>query len=501
MSQLTRIVAIVLNTRLMTVYKEDGTSVVYAQGDPRIRRLIDTATPLLTANGYADVDLSEGGEQQYADFEKKSGGLVRFFRVAKQKIADFFTAGEVGEPMKPTIMGNVPIPVPAKTPEALKEALDDLMAHAIPATSPEFNEAGLDIQQNIVEADGHTPKSHSSSEAEDTIMAMVGDTVVPGVELIKSQFTRAVKLGSTEGVKRFLERIGTVINERKHSIDDLLKFMERGDMPIADDGTIIIFKVLRKHPEDGYVDCHTRKVAQYIGTKVQMDPALVDHDRANECSNGLHVARRGYISSFSGDVCVMAKLAPEDVIAVPRYDANKMRVCAYHIIMELTPAQYSLLNQNKPITDDRKGKIMLAKAIAGQHVGTLRTTTIRGQQGTDLVYSHRSPTGPDVNIAIKNMSVAEPAKELAPVEALENPEKEYRAPVLDPKRIAQEVTKAMNSNPTYRDQIRELLPNIKDAETLAKILALKKASKKSWAVLGLTPKEIKAIEQSITESK
>ena len=72
---------------------------------------------------------------------------------------------------------------------------------------------------------------------------------------------------------------------------------------------------------------------------------------------------------------------------------------------------------------------------------------------------------------------------------------------LDPKRIAQEVTKAMNSNPTYRDQIRELLPNIKDAETLAKILALRKASKKSWAVLGLTPKEIKAIEQSITESK
>ena len=40
MSQLTRIVAIVLNTRLMTVYKEDGTSVVYAQGDPRIRRLL-----------------------------------------------------------------------------------------------------------------------------------------------------------------------------------------------------------------------------------------------------------------------------------------------------------------------------------------------------------------------------------------------------------------------------------------------------------------------------
>ncbi|MEL2330844.1 hypothetical protein, partial [Klebsiella pneumoniae] len=86
--------------------------------------------------------------------------------------------------------------------------------------------------------------------------------------------------------------------------------------PIADDGCIVIYKLLLKdgpsdHKEFSYRDIHSQKVPQSVGTLVCMNESLVDPDRRNECSNGLHVARRQYLGNFSGNVCVLAKVAPE----------------------------------------------------------------------------------------------------------------------------------------------------------------------------------------------
>src|SRR5690606_843747 len=137
----------------------------------------------------------------------------------------------------------------------------------------------------------------------------------------------------------------------------------------------------------------TRRVKQRIGSFVHMDENLVDPNRRNECSNGLHVARRGYVGNFNGDAIVLAKVRPEDVIAVPEYDANKMRVCGYHIVAELTPAQYEAINQNRPITDAAGGGELLAKVIAGDHIGIIEKVKITEHMGNGVVVTPVSPTG------------------------------------------------------------------------------------------------------------
>lgn len=380
MSKLTRIVAAVVDTKKATLYKADGNTVEIMQGDLRLRPLLEKIAPDLRKQGWSDVDLST--ENSWKQFEESTNGAVRLFRIAKDKLASLFGSKKVDMPIPGGVMGNVPSNMGA--------VLDEIIAHATPVTSENFSEEKVAVQRPTAE-NGETPNDRATdgvdthfAKSEDTIVAITPKgSIVPGVERIKSQFTSAAKSGNTVGMTRFLERLGAVIKDRTHTVQDLLRFMERGDLPVADDGTIVIYKKLYRSG-DHYVDPHTRRVTQRVGSYVHMDHSLVDKNRRNECSNGLHVARRGYIGSFSGDVVVLAKVRPEDVIAVPDYDANKMRVCGYHIVKELTPAQYQAINNNRPISDAEGGLELLAQVLAGDHIGITEMVKINGERGTKL---------------------------------------------------------------------------------------------------------------------
>jgi hypothetical protein len=56
----------------------------------------------------------------------------------------------------------------------------------------------------------------------------------------------------------------------------------------------------------------------------------VDEDWGVDCSQGLHVGSASY--QFSGDVKVLVKVNPKDVVSVPSNETNKCRVCAYEIV-------------------------------------------------------------------------------------------------------------------------------------------------------------------------
>lgn len=473
-----KIVAAILNTQHLKLYKPDGEVITLAQGDARIRPILDVAVPSINRDGFANISL-EVVEQKnsYSEFEEQSNGVVRFFRVAKSKLSGLFKAKEATPLPEALEVGAVPVPQSQEAKD--KSVVDEILKHAVPVSSPTFSEAGVAKQADVVEASGKTPGAHTSESAPDTIIAVVDNKVVPGVEKIKTQFGRAAKLGSTTGMENFLRRLSSVIHDRKHSVDDLLKFLERGDLPIAEDGSILIYKVLRK--QDGhYVDCHTRKVPQKVGSYVCMDETLVDHNRNNECSNGLHVARRGYIGSFSGDVCTLAKLAPEDVIAVPTYDANKMRVCGYHIIFELTPEMYNLVRSNKPISDCEAGKIMLGKAMAGDHIGIIEDVRITQQMGGGVKVTPRTD-------APKQPPVAE--VDVVPVEALSNPEKEALAPTVDPKTVINEVaalTRKEQAAQLYADYLStQGQDSTERQKSLDTLVAFKKSCKVGWEKLGI----------------
>lgn len=473
-----KIVAAILNTQHLKLYKPDGEVITLAQGDARIRPILDVAVPSINRDGFANISL-EVMEQKnsYSEFEEQSNGVVRFFRVAKSKLSGLFKAKEATPLPEALEVGAVPVPQSQEAKD--KSVVDEILKHAVPVSSPAFSEVSVAKQANVVEASGNTPGTHTSESAPDTIIAVVDNKIVPGVEKIKTQFGRAAKLGSTTGMENFLRRLSSVIHDRKHSVDDLLKFLERGDLPIAEDGSILIYKVLRK--QDGhYVDYHTRKVPQKVGSYVCMDETLVDHNRNNECSNGLHVARRGYISSFSGDVCTLAKLAPEDVIAVPTYDANKMRVCGYHIIFELTPEMYNLVRSNKPISDCEAGKIMLGKAMAGDHIGIIEDVRITQQMGGGVKVTPRTD-------APKQPPVAE--VDVVPVEALSNPEKEALAPTVDPKTVINEVaalTRKEQAAQLYADYLStQGQDSTERQKSLDTLVAFKKSCKVGWEKLGI----------------
>lgn len=473
-----RIVAAVVDTTQLTLYKEDGTTIVIQQGDARLRTILEEATQPLIEQGWADVSIGTIAERnEFLEFEKASNGVVKLYRVAKSalgKLLGVINAEEIKEvvgvdTVEPTSIGAVPTKL-----VNTQNAVADILAHAIPVSSDNYHEEGMAKQSNVTEEGGGTPNHHPDQSHKDTIIAVVDGKVIPGMEFIKTQFSRAAKLGSTQGVENFLKRLGAVIHERKHSVEDLIKFLERGDLPIADDGSILIYKLLNRD-DKCYKDIHSGNVKQWVGAYVCMDVRLVDHDRRNECSNGLHVARRGYLSGFSGNVCVLAKLAPEDVIAVPQYDANKMRVCGYHIIRELTEEQFRLVKRNQPISDDPDGQILLAEVMAGQHVGRTHEVRITEQRGG----------GVKVKVVQETKEDREPIV-LAPVEALANPEQEKKDVPVDVLKLSEQLGQLSRA-----DKAKKLYEAYLDNEegALEALKAFKKASKVSWEKLGVPDPE------------
>lgn len=480
MTNIIKIVAAVVDTTQVTFYKQDGTTFNMQQGDPKLAAIIRQITPICARGEVAEVDLdsfASDAAKTFTDYEDRSSGVVKFFRIAKNKLASFFGSTPV-EIVEPTIIGSVGV-----TPEItqMATAIEEIMAHAQPVS------AGID--RAALESTGH--------EAE-TIVAVMGKTVIPDAHKLESQFKRSNEQENTIGMQRFMERVATVADKRSHSVKDLMRFMQRGDLPVAEDGCIVIYKVLLKrrlpeHQHFNYVDCHSQKVPQRVGTYVYMDESMVDMNRRNECSNGLHVARRAYIGGFSGDVITICKVRPEDVIAVPEYDANKMRVCGYHIISELPESDYMLLKANKPIASTA-GLKLLAEALAGQHSVADTEVKITGNKGNGILIKEHVTITPEIVKPVEAMP------DVAPT-VLETEVPIYVPEKVNVQALSAEVYEVVVTGKGRAEQAKELLDLWKAAKEADKVTKAKdlrdfKRSKKvGWDKLGITAKEAKAVEK------
>lgn len=581
MSNIIRVAGAALDTARLTLWLEDGETLEIPQGDPRIQEILDLIMPFLDLKQTAEFDLDEVCakppeapepvvENSYKEFEEKSGGLVRFFKVAKAKVAEFFGKIEEPEPVKkskpqPFRAGQFPVKkvVVTRKPEAsplaelVPEATNDLGADEAythepakpapapwtvegityeewvaknppPAPLPTLKEVLFDSEavvetknkaavteimkhaQPVTDKNFVKPKQTTTptedAQEEDTVIAVVDGKIIPGIERIQNQLDAvALKLGSQVGVTKFLQRLAEVIEKRRHSIDDLLRFMSRGDLQIADDGCIVIYKVLRRDSKPGYyVDCYTRKVTQRVGSYVHMDEAMVDPSQRDQCSNGLHVARRQYISGFSGDVCVIAKVAPEDVIAVPNYEADKMRVCGYHILFELPEDAYSKLKERKAITGSQVGEAQLGKALSGNHVGVLEMVKINGQKGNDVVVKQVADKAA-ADVEMKANDIQRNDRRAAPLACPDDrvdQEKPTPAAPVDPRKVVAKSAEAKELGVSARVlRARELAKAISDARNTVDelaaaeaLLSYKKKAKVSWTKLGIDSTMVNRVE-------
>lgn len=353
------IVGAIAGNNGITLYHEDGRETNLALEGWRTKVIMDKVTPILARSGKVEIDMTT--YDVHAHIEKKSRGLIRFVREKVASVRSWF---------RPSAEDKVSQNVEAFQPtQAVDDGTYGKHVYGVPAVAPEA----------------------------ETVVAIVGDKKLPGVEALEKHMEHALEVGDTEGVENFMRRCAAVIDKRGHSIQELLNFMRKGDLPIAKDGSIIAYKVLKTTSINGnahIVDCHSGKVMQKVGSRVVMDERLVDPSRRTECSAGLHVARRGYLSKFDGDVIMMIKVAPEDVIAVPLGEPDKMRVAAYHNVGEIPRGVHHLLRSNKPMTGDDAASRLLADVIAGNHVGVLEEVRITEAKGGGVIVTslvHQAP--------------------------------------------------------------------------------------------------------------
>lgn len=462
-----KIVGVIVDVHNVTMYKADGDTIVIPQGDPRVRDLVAKLVPAFDTNGPQSYMLQvEDMEDRnhFADAEKKMGGMVRFFKMVKSKAKELLE--KFVEPIEPMVLGtkeaikSPPVPVhmvggvPVDQDEFPVPETQEAKPKLPPAEERPLTKSAMAVAEIMAQAVPSSDKNFSVADMkggeETTVIAVMDDnTVIPGCEALAMQAQAMSEgMGSSTGMQNFLRRAGMI--KRGHSVEDLLKFIQKGELPLADDGCVLVYKLLNKTSKEGvFVDCHSGNVKQRVGSFVHMAETLVDPDRRQDCSNGLHVARRDYLRSFSGNVCVLAKLAPEDVIAVPQYDARKLRAKGYHIIAELSAADCDRVKSDKPMKD----QVLLGNAIAGNHVGILERVEITQSKGGGLRITPE--TG-----AVEGSPALDPSLSGSSLDHLPNPETNPEACKVDARALALEVAKPA---PVH---LHEDLPAVPLSETL-----------------------------------
>lgn len=618
------VVAVSVDARHVILFSPDGSSVTLAQGDPRITNIMAAVKEPLSEVPPRPVEVSLEMPRpimenpEFGEAEQASGGVIRFFKVAKKRIADWFKdepepAPAVAEPapsayVSPQTLGVVPgsevepaeevtlepgnydvllteflegnkvaviKAIRVTTGAGLKESADLVSASkpVMIATSVSAVKA-QDIREQVLLAGGQVqlvktptgdkpviepaaplapvapvektngeklaeanarldilesegikpsdPKFKEELTEDETVVAVTngGRTIIPEAQHLGNQLKAATTLKDFTGFQKFLERLGTVVNKRRFSVEDLMKFMKHGDLPIADDGSIVIYKRLTKSGKDKqgrdiYVDVHSRRVTQRVGSRVFMDESLVDPDRRQDCSNGLHVAALSYLSGFSGEITIIGKVAPEDVIAVPEYSNNKMRVAGYDILAVLDKDQTATVNNGGKLSNVKGGAELLNAVLRGKHIKIDQTVQIGGAQGTKLTITDLKDVDPTVaplqpeDIRNSNLDIPdadrtippEPSKPVLPADL-----KPQRDPDMDgmatprgpePNSVdnltlvkpkgngVKRETKAQTAQRLY-DEFKGAATSSTAGTKAAELLAFKKASKKSWTALGLS---------------
>lgn len=619
--QLITIIALSVDSKVAVLYKEDGSTVTIPQGDARLPLIVEKARGPLSLNPPlpVEVDITPifARREEFEDAEKGTGGVIKFFRVAKKFLSNLVNTespdkvDESAAHISPLEIGKLPWKAPVDVAQSLQEMVDaedkagteawdakpegeetpvpqsvfieklpkDYNKVAVIKAVREITGLGLREAKDLVESpqpilvltnaddesarvaamllnragtyvemrpsvpgeklfalsndqkveaaqqrmqqlmgnakDTSDPEFHAPMKEDETIVAVHTETgaIIPDAHKLGHQLKAASKLQNYTGFTNFVERLSAIIDQRGHSVEDLMKFIENGDLPIADDGCIIIYKRLNRQNKGLFTDVHSGKIKQQVGSYVFMKPGLVDPSRRQDCSNGLHVASLSYLRQFSGDTTVVAKVRPEDVFAVPQYNTNKMRVCGYHILAELDNEERNIVNGGGSLSSTDKGKKLLNDIIAGRHVPITQLVEVGGHNGSNVTYTNVKPEDqvqPEVSAAavehetldteasldptvpVADAIEADKLKPVSPAEPESKAEAEPAKPIeVEVKRETKAQT-AQRLWAEYRTQ-----PSAARLETL---VAFKKASKKGWSALGIDDAAVKLIEEETSKA-
>ena len=131
--------------------------------------------------------------------------------------------------------------------------------------------------------------------------------------------------------------------------NELMKFLEKANLPITPDGMFIGYRSVKAD----YMDYYSGTFDNSIGQVCKMERRDVNEDPKQSCQRGLHIGSKDYSWNFvnNGRLMVCA-INPRDVVAVPEsYMADKMRVCEFKVIAEVERTKERNEWDDKAISD------------------------------------------------------------------------------------------------------------------------------------------------------
>lgn len=193
-----------------------------------------------------------------------------------------------------------------------------------------------------------------------TKITLVNDVVHFKGEPVHSTVADAIVRYIREGrdstnLVKFLESLER--NPSKKARAQLFNWVVRQGLRIDVDGRILAHKGVNPTINDGeFVSIHSgtayvdgtefvkRQIPQRLNSIVTMPRREVDDNHEVDCSHGLHVGTFAYAVSF-GTYTMVVAVEAENVVSVPDYDTNKMRVCKYQVVdtPKVTPQDLSYL--------------------------------------------------------------------------------------------------------------------------------------------------------------
>lgn len=453
------VVGVVVTKHSVTLYDENWKGHVFLQGTPDIKPIQEHVIPEFNKNGIATFT-PVGTIPLFSTFESKSK-VIQFFIMTARKLRQYFHKEENGQ---------------------LSAQLKRLLENDRTGLQKLKMSENDGIDPGYLEKDNSAKHDSKEESDKEIAVAVVEGNIIPNIDKLAVQINHSNITNNVTGMENLLIRLGKIVQHRDHQIEDILRFLEKSDLPITDSGNILVYKAVNQRSSyspqtslpyeldlDCYVDSHTKKVIQWKGAMVQVPESYVNKNREIECAQGLHVARRSYLSKFMCDSCLLCIVRPEDFIAVPDYDSNKVRVSAYQIIDVLTDEEYEKLMNSKSFFVNENSERKYERAVHEKYPEPTHRITVAGPYGTHISYK--------VLDSIQKQS--EPTLKEKPIH-IEESILSLTTPPGETIKVS-----SYNSTPAYvsKDMLK-LLP-ISNREDAVRLAQWKACHKKSWLELGV----------------
>lgn len=205
----------------------------------------------------------------------------------------------------------------------------------------------------LVQADDADLRVVASKVGWEDVKVDHGVVTVKGKPLHNTLTKRIVELKNAglpfDSFVRFLVNLQQ--NPSQESIDSLFDFLDQGKFGFTDDGCFLGYKGVKWGTLQGkrvLVDCHSESFDMSPGQSHSMPREKVDDNRGSACGAGFHIGTIDHARGF-GEVMIVVKCHPKDVVSVPTHDTTKLRTCAYEVVH---------------VFEDRQGKVLDAPEYA-----------------------------------------------------------------------------------------------------------------------------------------